>query len=350
MARAAPRPITGLWPARPGRGEAEGPRPVSPVPPPPRSPAPEASPVPPAKATGAKVRGIPGPGFARRGPRGSRVAALTRGQAAAFLRWSDTPHGSPASLRPPRLCPPGLCPREPAVEAWHVPGARAVPPKLSPARPRFNTRCLLCSSPSPCPRSSQGPAPQGLPAPCPRAWGPGPPRTPGAEEGALRGRAGPGSSLTSGRAGFQAGCGESGINHARAGSSAPPPSSWGGREGPGGPHGASSPPRLRSAGPALHTLPWLAARGCLCVVRVVTVIQPPATWPQRLARMVVTTPWARAGAPKRVKVAVPGRGPGRGGGPGGSRGPGRSPGAPQPQRPAGTSGRVHPGHTSGTRR
>lgn len=119
-----------------------------------------------------------------------------------------------------------------------------------------------------------------------------------------------------------------------------------GREGPGGPHGASSPPRLRSAGPALHTLPWLAARGCLCVAGVVTVIQPPATWPQRLARMVVTTPWARAGAPKRVKVAVPGRG----GGPGGSRGPGRSPGAPQPQRPAGTSGRVHPGHTLGTRR
>lgn len=52
-------------------------------------------------------------------------------------------------------------------------------------------------------------------------------------------------------------------------------------------------------GKALHTA-LLAGSGsfCLRVVRVVTVIKPPATWPQRLARMVVTTPTARAGAPE----------------------------------------------------
>lgn len=52
-------------------------------------------------------------------------------------------------------------------------------------------------------------------------------------------------------------------------------------------------------GKAVHTA-LLAGSGsfCLCVVRVVTVIKPPATWPQCLARMVVTTPMARAGAPE----------------------------------------------------
>lgn len=52
-------------------------------------------------------------------------------------------------------------------------------------------------------------------------------------------------------------------------------------------------------GKAVHTA-LLAGSGsfCLCVVRVVTVIKPPATWPQCLARMVVTTPTARAGAPE----------------------------------------------------
>lgn len=52
-------------------------------------------------------------------------------------------------------------------------------------------------------------------------------------------------------------------------------------------------------GKAVHTA-LLAGSGsfCLCVVRVVTVIKPPATWPQCLAWMVVTTPTARAGAPE----------------------------------------------------
>lgn len=126
-------------------------------------------------------------------------------------------------------------------------------------------------------------------------------------------RGAPGSSLTSSPAEFQVGCGlgRGGVRYKSCSVLAArllscPPGA--GREGLGGPHGASSPPRLRSSGPALHTLSWLAVGCCLCAVRVVTVIQPPATWPQCLARMVVTTPWARAGAPKCVKVAVLGLG------------------------------------------
>lgn len=99
--------------------------------------------------------------------------------------------------------------------------------------------------------------------------------------------------------------GESGINHTPCRQLGSSPVLLGlDARAPGGPHGASCLPGLRSLGLVLHTRSWLAGGCCLCVVRVVTVIQPPATWPQRLARMLVTTPWARAGAPKCVKVAV----------------------------------------------
>lgn len=89
----------------------------------------------------------------------------------------------------------------------------------------------------------------------------------------------------------------------RAGSSAPLLSSrplvGAGCTGPGGPRGASSLLARAPSGKAFHTA-LLARSGsfCMCVVRVVTVIKPPAIWPQCLARMVVTTPTARAEAPE----------------------------------------------------
>ena len=104
------------------------------------------------------------------------------------------------------------------------------------------------------------------------------------------------------------GRGESGINHARPAARLLSCPLGARREGPGGPHGASSLLRLCPRGrPCTRSRGWQWGC-CLCVVRVVTVIQPPATWPQRLARMVVTTPSARTGALKCVKVAVLGLG------------------------------------------
>lgn len=131
--------------------------------------------------------------------------------------------------------------------------------------------------------------------------------------------------------------GESGINHTPRRQLGSSPVLLGPDvRAPGGPHGASRPPGLRSSGLVLHTRSWLAGGCCLCVVRVVTVIQPPATWPQRLARMLVTTPWARAGAPKCVKVAVLGLGWRSG-----CTAP-RPPPRALRQQPAGTSGPTWP--------
>lgn len=78
-----------------------------------------------------------------------------------------------------------------------------------------------------------------------------------------------------------------------------------GRVGPGGPHGASSLPRLQALGKALHTALLAGSESfCLCVVRVVTVTKPPATWPSVWPGWWLRHPWPRQGSLKCVEAAV----------------------------------------------
>lgn len=78
-----------------------------------------------------------------------------------------------------------------------------------------------------------------------------------------------------------------------------------GRVGPGGPHGASSLPCLQALGKALHTALLAGSESfCLCVVRVVTVTKPPATWPSVWPGWRLRHPWPRQGSLKCVEAAV----------------------------------------------
>lgn len=130
-----------------------------------------------------------------------------------------------------------------------------------------------------------------------RAPSDSPPSTLAGVHSGLRPRPGPGR-------------GGSGINHARAGSSAPLLSSWplwGRTCGP-----RRSPWRLQSCSPAgprgrpCTQRSWLGVSFCLCVVRVVTVTKPPATWPGVWPGCWLRHPWPGQGFLKYVEAAVAG--------------------------------------------
>lgn len=125
----------------------------------------------------------------------------------------------------------------------------------------------------------------------------------------------PENSLPSKLASFHSGLrsrqrGGSGINHAPCWLlSCPCGPLWGRTCGPG-----RSPRRLQSsspAGPRGRPCTALLAGSesfCLCVVRVVTVTKPPATWPSILPGWWLRHPWPGQGSLKCAEVAVLGLG------------------------------------------